>query len=127
MAMKLVFQGTERGQYPLREGSWSIGSTLDADIPLAHEGIEPFHCELMVGAQGVRLRVPPGTKHGTVQRLRGEGPARLGGGSKPPRGDIRYRFVIEVPEPSTDEQRDAVSQFGDLFPAASRERLFRES
>ena len=26
-----------------------------------------------------KLRVPPGTKHGTVQRLRGEGPPKLGG------------------------------------------------
>ena len=26
-----------------------------------------------------KLRVPPGTKHGTVQRLRGEGPPVLGG------------------------------------------------
>ena len=40
-----------------------------------------------------KLRVPPGTKHGTVQRLRGEGPMRLGGKG---RGDIHYRFVIDV-------------------------------
>ena len=41
-----------------------------------------------------KLRVPPGTKHGTVQRLRGEGPAMLGGAGK---GDMHYRFVIDVP------------------------------
>ena len=59
MAMKLVFQGGERPQYPLSEGSCSIGSAFDNDIPLGDEGIEPFHCELLVGAQGIRLRVAP--------------------------------------------------------------------
>ena len=44
------------------------------------------------------LRVAPGTTHGTVQRLRGEGPPKLGSGSPPARGDIHYRFVIDVPE-----------------------------
>ena len=41
-----------------------------------------------------RIRVPPGTQHGTVQRLRGEGPPRLGGRG---RGDIHYRLMIDVP------------------------------
>jgi hypothetical protein len=71
-------------------------------------------------------RSPKGTRlysQADVERLRGEGPPRLGGGG---RGDIRYRFVIEVPQPSTDEQRDVAERFGALFPAASRERLFVE-
>ena len=38
---------------------------------------------------------PGGTKSGTVQRLRGEGPQRL---SDRARGDIHYRFVIDVPK-----------------------------
>ena len=48
------------------------------------------------------LRVAPGTKHGTVQRLRGEGPPRLGG---KPAGDIHYRFLIDMP---TELDRRAV-------------------
>jgi hypothetical protein len=60
--MKLVFQGGEHPQFALPEGSSSIGSALDADIPLGHDGIEPLHCELMVGAHGVRLRVPAGVR-----------------------------------------------------------------
>jgi molecular chaperone DnaJ len=104
------------------------GNDVEVVVPLSiAEAVQGADVEVPTLNGRKKLRVPPGTKHGTVQRLRGEGPPRLGGGSKPPRGDIRYRFVIEVPEPSTDEQRDAVSQFGDLFPAASRERLFRES
>ena len=42
----------------------------------------------------------PGTAHGTVQRLRGEGPPRPGGQGN---GDIHYRFVIELPEKLTDD------------------------
>ncbi len=104
------------------------GNDLEVVVPLSiAEAVQGADVEVPTLAGRKKLRVAPGTKHGTIQRLRGEGPARLGGGSKPPRGDIHYRFVIEVPEPSTDEQRDAVNQFGDLFPAASRERLFRES
>ncbi len=41
-----------------------------------------------------RIRVPAGTQHGTVQRLRGEGPPKPGGRG---RGDIHYRLEIEVP------------------------------
>lgn len=62
MGMKLVFQGGERPQHPLQEGNWSIGSGGDTDIPLAKDGIEAFHCELLVGAQGIRLRVPSGAR-----------------------------------------------------------------
>lgn len=41
-----------------------------------------------------RIRVPAGTQHGTIQRLRGEGPPRPGGRG---RRDIHYRLEIEVP------------------------------
>src|SRR3712207_7299853 len=52
------------------------------------------------------LRVPGGTKHGTVQRLRGEGPPALGARG---RGDIHYRFVIDVPKDLSPEQEDRKS------------------
>jgi len=54
-----------------------------------------------------KIKVPAGTRHGTVQRLRGEGPPRPGGRG---RGDIRYRLEIEMPTELTDEQAEAVEQ-----------------
>ncbi len=36
-----------------------------------------------------RIRVKPGTQHGSIQRLKGEGPPRA---SSKTRGDIRYRL-----------------------------------
>jgi molecular chaperone DnaJ len=71
--------------------------------------------------------VPGGTKHGTVQRLRGEGPpALVGKGSRPPRGDIHYRFVIDVPRELTREQRDAVDALSQAMNGNPREALLRQ-
>ena len=67
------------------------------------------------------LRVKAGTKPGTVQRLRGEGPPKLGGSS---RGDIRYRFVLDVPDSLTDEQRAAVDELSKVMNGNPRARLF---
>jgi molecular chaperone DnaJ len=52
-----------------------------------------------------RIRVPAGTQHGTVQRLRGEGPPRPGGRG---RRDIHYRLEIEVPNDLSRAGRRAV-------------------
>ena len=56
------------------------------------------------------LRVPAGTKHGTVQRLRGEGPPRLGKNAKPSHGDIHYRFLIDIPAQLSDEQSELIDK-----------------
>ena len=76
-------------------------------------------------ARAKKLRVPGGTKHGTVQRLRGEGPPMLGKGSQ--RGDIHYRFVIDVPRDLSDEQREAVEALSKSMNGNPRERLMREA
>ncbi|HSD16096.1 MAG TPA: FHA domain-containing protein [Thermomonas sp.] len=108
MALKLVFQGGEHPQVPLAEGSCCIGSALDADIPLGHDGIEPLHCELLVGAHGVRLRVIPGARVLVNERsvdgviaLRGNDVLRL--------ADVKARLVDaveEAPRAATIQGRD---------------------
>ncbi len=59
-----------------------------------------------------KIKVPPGTKHGTIQRLRGEGAPKRSGKS---RGDIRYRLEIEIPQKLTEEQREAAEKLADAF------------
>jgi molecular chaperone DnaJ len=54
-----------------------------------------------------KIKVAPGTRHGAVQRLRGEGPPKPKGSG---RGDIRYRLEIEVPSELTEEQSAAAEQ-----------------
>jgi molecular chaperone DnaJ len=72
-----------------------------------------------------RIRVPAGTQHGTVQRLRGEGPPRPGGRG---RGDIRYRLEIDIPRDLSKEQKRAVDALAEAFNGAdSRERLMRDA
>jgi molecular chaperone DnaJ len=68
-----------------------------------------------------RIKVAPGTKHGTVQRLRGEGPPRPGGSG---RGDLRYRLLIDVPSKLSKEQRAAVDELAQVMNGNPRERLF---
>jgi molecular chaperone DnaJ len=59
-----------------------------------------------------RIRVKPGTQHGSVQRLKGEGPPRT---SSKTRGDIRYRLEIVVPKDLTADQRRAVDQLAEAM------------
>ncbi len=58
-----------------------------------------------------KIKVAPGTRHGTLQRLRGEGPPKKGGG----RGDIRYRLEIAVPDDLSEEQRKAVDELAETL------------
>lgn len=60
--MKLVFPEGDRPQMLLEPRAYRIGSAPDADVVLAADGVEPLHCELQVGAQGVQMRVPNGIR-----------------------------------------------------------------
>jgi molecular chaperone DnaJ len=59
-----------------------------------------------------RIRVPAGTQHGTVQRLRGEGPPKASGGR---RGDILYRLEVEMPRDLNTEQQQALKEFAEAM------------
>jgi molecular chaperone DnaJ len=59
-----------------------------------------------------KIKVPAGTGHGSIQRLRGEGPPRPRGNG---RGDIRYRLEIELPQELTKEQEEAVDKLAEAL------------
>ena len=72
-----------------------------------------------------RIRVPAGTQHGTVQRLRGEGPPKPDGRG---RADIYYRLEIEVPRDLTREQKRALDEFAQAMNDHDpRARLLRDA
>jgi molecular chaperone DnaJ len=101
------------------------GENLEVEVPLTiPEALLGAVVEVPTLTGTKRLRVPAGTKHGTVQRLRGEGPPKLGGGGK---GDIRYRFVLDVPSSLTSEQSQAVDRLAQVMNGNPRERLFAEA
>ncbi|MGI8572458.1 MAG: molecular chaperone DnaJ [Solirubrobacteraceae bacterium] len=102
-----------------------VGDNLEVEVPLTiPEAISGAVIDVPTLNGTKRLRVAPGTKHGTVQRLRGEGPPRLGGKA---RGDLRYRFVIDVPESLSAEQREAVDRLSKVMNGNPRARLFADA
>ena len=98
------------------------GDNLDVEVPLSiPEALRGAVIEVPTLNGAKRLRVPAGTKHGTVQRLRGEGPARLNGKGH---GDIHYRFVLDVPASLSPEQSEAVDKLSEVMNGNPRSRLF---
>lgn len=110
------------------------GENLEVEVPLTiPEAVRGAQVEVPTLHGRKTLRVAPGTRHGTVQRLRGEGPpkpgtGRAGGsgaGGSPERGDIHYRFVIEVPERLSKEQEQAIEALSKVMNGNPRAGLFQ--
>jgi molecular chaperone DnaJ len=101
------------------------GDNLEVEVPITvAEAIRGADVEVPTLHGTKKLRVPPGTRHGTVQRLRGEGPPVL---SSNRHGDLHYRFVIDVPDRLSEEQREAVEALSRTMNGNPRERLMREA
>ncbi|HEX5714267.1 MAG TPA: molecular chaperone DnaJ [Solirubrobacterales bacterium] len=72
-----------------------------------------------------KIKVAAGTKHGAVQRLRGEGPPQPKGGG---RGDIRYRLEIEVPQELSEELSEAAEKLAEALNGSDpRAELLRRA
>jgi len=103
------------------------GENLEVEVPLTiPEALRGAEVQVPTLSGTKTLRVRPGTTHGTVQRLRGEGPPKMASGSPPAHGDIHYRFVIDVPETLDSEQREAVDALSKVMNGNPRARLFSE-
>jgi molecular chaperone DnaJ len=98
------------------------GDNVEVEVPITiPEAIRGATIEVPTLHGSKKLRVPGGTKHGTVQRLRNEGPPKLDGKG---RGDIHYRFVIDVPSSLSKEQQVAVDALGEVMNGDPRASLF---
>jgi molecular chaperone DnaJ len=58
-----------------------------------------------------RLKIPPGTQHGTMFRMRGQGMSDVHGHG---RGDMLVRVFVEVPSRLSRAQRDKLEEFAAL-------------
>jgi molecular chaperone DnaJ len=102
------------------------GDNFEVEVPITvTEALRGADVEVPTLHGTKKLRVPGGTKHGTVQRLRGEGPPTAGGGKN--RGDIHYRFVIDVPRDLTEEQRQAVEALSQTMNGNPRDALLKQA
>jgi molecular chaperone DnaJ len=98
------------------------GEHLEVEVPITIvEALRGGEIEVPTLGPSKRLRVAPGTKHGTVQRLRGEGAPRLSGEGK---NDIHYRFVIELPSKLDESQQKAVDALAKTLDDDPRKKLF---
>jgi molecular chaperone DnaJ len=98
------------------------GENLEVEVPITiPEAIRGATVEVPTLSGTKRIRVPAGTQHGTVQRLRGEGPPKLAGKG---RADIHYRFTIDVPASLNKKQQAAVDTLAEVMNGNPRERLF---
>jgi len=97
------------------------GDNLEVEVPITiPEAIRGATIEVPTLNGTKRIRVPPGTQHGTVQRLRGEGPPKLGGRG---RGDMRYKLQIDVPSSLSREQSEAVDDLAAVMDGNPRDEL----
>ena len=102
------------------------GGNLEVTVPISiPEALRGGTIEVPTLDGTKKIKVAPGTKHGSVQRLRGEGPPRPKGGG---RGDIRYRLEIEVPSELTEEQGEAVEKLAEALNGSDpRAELLRKA
>jgi molecular chaperone DnaJ len=102
------------------------GNNLEVTVPITiAEALQGATIEVPTLDGTKKIKVPAGTRHGTLQRLRGEGPPKPRGKG---RGEIRYRLEIEVPKELSDEQREAVEKLAETLNGADpRAELLRRA
>src|SRR3954462_13202797 len=101
------------------------GDHLEVEVPITvAEALQGGEIEVPALNGTKRLRVSPGTRSGTLQRLRGEGPQIIGGRG---RGDIHNRFVIDLPRSLSPEQRVVVDELSKVLDGNPRESLLRQA
>jgi molecular chaperone DnaJ len=84
---------------------------LEVTVPITiPEALRGATIEVPTLGGAKRIKVPAGTRHGTIQRLRGEGAPRAKGRG---RGDIRYRLEIDVPKRLSKEGREAAEKLAE--------------
>lgn len=102
------------------------GGNLEVTVPISiPEALRGGTIEVPTLNGTKKIKVAPGTRHGTLQRLRGEGAPKP---KDKGRGDIRYRLEIEVPDELTEEQSDAAEKLAEAFNGSDpRAELLRKA
>ncbi|MFY9487651.1 MAG: molecular chaperone DnaJ [Solirubrobacterales bacterium] len=97
------------------------GDNLEVTVPVTVvEAIRGATIEVPTLDSSKQIKIPSGTKHGTITRLKGEGPPRAKGSG---RGDIHYRIEIQIPDKLTKEQREAIDDLASVLNGNPREEL----
>ncbi len=102
------------------------GGNLEVTVPITvAEALGGATIEVPTLEGTKKIKVAPGTKHGTIQRLRGEGAPKARGKGH---GDIRYRLEIELPQELSEEQQKIVDELAESLNGADpRAELLRRA
>lgn len=103
------------------------GDNLEVSIPVTvTEAIRGATIEVPTLDGTKQIKVPAGTKPGTVIRLKGEGPAHAKGQGS---GDLRYRIDVQIPNANelSKEQQDAVDDLASVITDNPREALLAKA
>jgi molecular chaperone DnaJ len=97
------------------------GDNVEVEVPISIvEALRGATIEVPTLDGTKQIRIPAGTRDGSLQRLRGEGPPKLSGSGN---GDLHYRFRIEIPKSLNDEQREVVEKLGEVMNGNPRADL----
>ncbi len=97
------------------------GDHLEVEVPITiAEAVRGGTVEVPTLGATKKIRVPAGTQDGAVQRLRGEGPAKLSGSGH---GDIHYRLRVQIPTSLNEEQREVVERLSEVMNGNPRGEL----
>jgi len=89
------------------------GGNLEVTVPITvAEALGGATIEVPTLEGTKKIKVAAGTRHGTIQRLRGEGAPKPRGKG---RGDIRYRLEIELPKELSEEQQKIVDELAETL------------
>ncbi len=102
------------------------GGNLEVTVPITvAEALRGATIEVPTLEGTKKIKVGAGTKHGQIQRLKGEGAPKPRGRGK---GDIRYRLEIEMPGKLTEEQEKAAEALAEAFNGSDpRAELLRKA
>lgn len=98
------------------------GADLVLDVPLTYpEAALGAEIEIPTPEGNVKLRVPAGTGHGKLLRVKGRGAPKLAGGG---RGDLLARVRVTIPSKLTKPEREALEEYQKVLREHPREEAF---
>ena len=87
---------------------------LEVDLPVSvTEAIQGATIEVPTLNGSKRIKIPPGTQHGSTQRLQGEGPPRTE--RRAAAATSTTGCSCDVPSELSDEQREAVEKLAETL------------
>jgi molecular chaperone DnaJ len=98
------------------------GSDLLLDVPVTYpEAALGATVQIPTPDGPVALKIPSGTEHGKLLRVKGRGAPKLNGGAK---GDLLARVQLTVPKKLSKAEKEALESYREVLKEHPREKAF---